>query len=128
MIVNTPYSNLQLHNIALSVYLGWSDKERANKQSIMLSVTLYFSKPPKACHTDHLDDTCDYDHLIQHIVEKTETQSFHLIEHLSAYLYQIINATFPHNEGISISVTKNPAIEKLTGGVVFQLNNFKTNI
>ena len=127
MILNNISSNLQLNNIALSVYLGWSERERSKKQSIMLNVTLYFPEPPKACFTDHLDDTCDYDNLIQHIAEKTEMQSFHLIEHLSAHLYQIINAAFPNNKGISISVMKKPAIKKLTGGVVFQLNTFNTN-
>jgi dihydroneopterin aldolase len=121
------HSNLQLHNIALSVSLGWAETERSKKQSIMLDVTLYFPKPPKACITDHLDDTCDYDNLIQLIIEKTETQSFRLIEHLAAYIYQVINTAFPIHNGISISVMKKPSIERLIGGVAFQLNIFNAD-
>ena len=119
--INTKFANLHLRGIELNLHLGWSDAERAKPQSILLDVMLYFPKPPLACTNDNLSDTYCYDTLIQTIIKSTTKREFHLIEHLAAFIYDLIQNALTEKTRIHVSISKDPRsyIPSLTQGVVF---------
>src|SRR5687768_4437996 len=119
--MTTPYkkmtSSLTLQGLAFDVFLGWPDKEREQKQSILLDIELCFNHPPRACSTDDLADTHCYDELVSNIKQHLRERSFRLIEHLGKELYQYIRHEFtPHDASLNIRITKKPPIPNLMGG------------
>lgn len=117
--MNTLFSQIHLRDIELNLHLGWPTAERINKQKVLLDVKLGFSEPPRACVTDELTDTYDYDSLIQTILKETESKEFRLIELMGAHIYQIIRKMLPDVDKVQVAIAKRPAISQLTGGVVF---------
>jgi len=112
-------TNLTLSGLELSVYLGWREAERLQKQNITVDINICFLSPPTACLTDNLDDTVCYNALISHVKEVFSTKRFKLIEHLSAELYQTIKLALSSDVKINVWVKKQPAIANLTDGVTF---------
>ena len=112
-------SSLTLKTLTLEVNLGWPTDERTKKQTVAIDVKINFPKPPEACISDQLADTCCYDSLIATIKTQLISRNFRLIEHLAHEIYQIAKQSLPNHADISIRVTKKPAIADLTGGVSF---------
>lgn len=112
-------SKLCLHRLELHVYLGWPDVERAEVQTIYADIDIDFATPPKACTTDALSDTFCYAELIDKIKIHLANQSFRLLEHLAAEIYQLIIKQLPENTKVLVMLTKFPQIEGLTGGASF---------
>jgi 7,8-dihydroneopterin aldolase/epimerase/oxygenase len=120
--MNPLITTLRLEEIELYVHLGWPENERAEKQLVQVTIELWFNAPPLACHSDLLQDTVCYSTLIHLLQEKINTQSFHLLEHLSATIYAYIKhylATLLLSAKVKIAVTKHPKIVGLNGPVIF---------
>lgn len=118
-------SHLHLRGLELCVFLGWPENERLEKQVVLLDIEIKLAEPPKACVTDHLDDTFCYAELIAEIQDKVRTPVFHLIEHLCHEIYQLIKPRLPRQAQLSVRVTKYPKIPGLTGGVIFSYGDEK---
>lgn len=112
-------SGIILQGLELSVKLGWPQDERLKEQIVVTDIMIDFVEPPRACTTDHLEDTYCYDALIKDIKIFIASKKFRLIEHLGFELYQLIKKSLPENTRIRTRVTKKPAILNLTGGVAF---------
>ena len=112
-------TTLQLRGLELHANLGWRKKERGKEQAILLDIDLYFPETPKACVTDDLQDTICYAQLIEKIRCQIEEKNFHLLEHLTYEVYQLIKLHTPAKTKISVRVTKYPQIKGLTGGACF---------
>lgn len=119
---STIYSTLSINMMELSIYLGWSSKERKKRQTILADIDLYFFTPPIACLTDNLDDTLCYASLIKDIRAETTAKEFHLVEHFGQYLFQLIQQRVSDKAKISISITKHPKIKNL-GSICFKYSD-----
>lgn len=113
------HGRLTIHGVELCVYLGWPDNERIDPQMVLLDMDIRLPSAPKACFTDHLDDTFCYSELITAIHHHMVNRAFHLIEHLALDIHQLIKPRLPHSCTLSVRITKHPKIQGLTGGVSF---------
>lgn len=113
-------SELQIKGLKLSLFLGWPQEERIREQVVLIDIRVMFPIPPKACETDHLEDTFCYHELTTMLREKTHGRHFHLIEHLSRELFNLVIPLLPSESQLEITITKHPNIEGLTGGVCFR--------
>ncbi len=118
-------TSIVLHKLEFSVHLGWPDAERLNKQTILIDIQLFFPEPPKACLSDHLDDTFSYETLCHVIDKHLEQKTYRLIEHLGYDIYQLVKNTLPKQMSVNICLTKKPPIMNLTGGVSFSYGEVK---
>lgn len=116
-------SSLCLQNIELTLSLGWSAKERAQKQTLLMDITLTLAEPPKACETDELTDTYCYDTLIKKIQNEMEPREFRLIEHLAATIHHSLKACLPQVKQIHVAIKKNLAEVGLSGQAIFNYTN-----
>lgn len=113
-------TNMTLSGLELSVYLGWMEAERLQKQNVILDINICFLNPPKACLTDDLSDTVCYNALVNTIKELFSAKKFKLVEHLGAELYQTIKLAVASEAKINVWIKKQPAIPNLTDGITFQ--------
>jgi FolB domain-containing protein len=118
-----PASCLSLHELELSVFLGWPDEESAQAQRVILDIDIHFAAPPAACLSDDLKDTFSYDTLIEHIQKNTAAKKFRLLEHLGYALHQLIKTYIPEETIVNVSVKKHPAIAALKGGASFYVGD-----
>lgn len=112
-------SGLFLHDLIMEVSLGWPEEERQQKQLIRVDLKIQFNTPPKACQSDHLDDTTCYESLVNELKHHLENKSFRLLEHLGHEIYQLCKHSLATDSRIWIQVRKNPPIPNLMGGVSF---------
>ncbi len=112
-------SLLQIHDLSLSVNLGWRQKERWQEQTVLLDLDISFAKSPKACESDQLADTVCYDALIKKIHAAIRKKNYCLLEHLCYEIYHIAADHLPSKTKIMIGVRKFPRIEGLKGGARF---------
>jgi FolB domain-containing protein len=113
-------SRLTLHELELTVFLGWPDAENEHQQRVSVDIEIQFLEPPAACVSDDLCDTFSYDTLIEDIQTKTATKKFRLLEHLSYELHQLIQQQMPPSAVVSVNVKKFPPIPALKGGASFR--------
>src|SRR3990167_5877044 len=114
---------LNIHQLALSVKLGWGDQERQQTQTILLDISILFPQPPRAIETDQSQDTLCYDNLIDTIQHYISTKHFRLIEHLAAEIHRFIKTQLPPSIKLCIRLTKFPAIQALPAGVSISLED-----
>lgn len=117
------YSRLSIKTLELHINLGWSDKERLEKQTISMDVDIVYAATPKACVSDHLEDTVCYSHLVHELKNSLEQKTYHLIEHLCHHAYQVLKKSLNAHDKIRITVLKHPNIIDLTGGVAFSFGD-----
>jgi len=117
-------TTLHIKQLALSVNLGWRNKERDKEQAVFLDMIIRFNHAPIACENDHLEDTLCYATLVEHIRENIDNKHYKLIEYLAAEIYKISQAMLPPNTQLQVSLTKFPKIGGLTGGVSFHYGDF----
>lgn len=103
-------AHVTLHQLELKIALGAGNQERANPQSIWIDIDMQFQTPPRACHTDQLNDTYCYDSLTQKIAEHITPRSFHLLEHVAHEIYQIIKKSYTESIEVLVKVTKKPLL------------------
>lgn len=109
---------LNINSLELELYLGWPDDERLRRQTILLDIQILYPDVPKACETDHLDDTVCYRHLIESLRNELQNKKFHLIEHVTQAIYLYLKSLVPKETKLAISLTKRPQIAGL-GSVTF---------
>lgn len=108
-----PRNLLTINQLELDLFLGWPDEERMRRQHVHFNIEIEYPDTPKACETDHLDDTVCYRALIEKLRSHLTSQKFHLIEHVTAESAKLIKTLLPPNSSIRISLTKRPLIEGL---------------
>lgn len=79
---------LSLHQLALSVHLGYGEAERALRQRVLVDLTFYLSTLPRACLQDGEGFFC-YDRLSRRIMHAVEDTQFRLIEYLARTLADV---------------------------------------
>lgn len=119
----THASSLLLNGLELNVHLGCSDHERSEQQVVTVDIDICFANPPKACVTDDLNDSWCYATLIKEIQNHINGKAFHLIEHLSYEIYNIIKPLLAEGSRIIVRTHKHPPIEGFSGQVRFSYGN-----
>jgi len=112
------HTTLFINALELEVFLGWPTEERMRKQVIALDMEINLPEPPKACTSDHLDDTVCYHQLINTLRAKLGEKKFRLIEHITADVYETVKNILPEDSDLNVSLTKHPQIQGL-GSVTF---------
>jgi FolB domain-containing protein len=87
MLTDYP-ATLSLHQLALSVHLGYGEKERATPQTVFVDMTFYLNTLPKACFHDGEGFFC-YDRLSRRLGHAVEGVHFRLIEYLARALADV---------------------------------------
>jgi dihydroneopterin aldolase len=119
-MTTTALSNrIVLRALTLDVYLGWPEIEYIKQQRVSVDVSMLFTNGLMACTSDNLADTYCYDNLITVLQEKIANRTFRLLEYFGHEIYLILKQIITQATGISVRVTKFPAIAALTGGVMF---------
>src|SRR5260221_303793 len=103
--MNAIQTSIVLHQLELSVHLGWPESERLQKQYVMIDIELYFAEPPKACVSDELEDTFDYETLSNALTENIPLREYRLLEHLGHDIYQFVKTLAPKNTTVKIGIT-----------------------
>lgn len=112
------YNTLNINQLAINISLGWPDDERARLQEVLIDIHINCPTTPKACETDHLDDTHCYRQLIEKLRTHLTTKPFKLIEHVTREIYVFTKAGLPEDYQVHVSLTKKPMITGL-GSVTF---------
>lgn len=107
------HSTIKINQLALDVSLGWTEEERKNLQTVYLDIQLKFTKLPKACETDDLNDTVCYDKLISTLKNALRERQFRLLENLAKEIYFIIKSCLAMEVRINLTITKHPQIKDL---------------
>lgn len=117
-------SLLRIRGIELLVHLGWEEAEREQAQLVRFDIEIQFTQIPVACTSDELTDTICYAELITDLRHQFSKQSFRLIEHLAAAIYDAVKLHMHNNHAnITIQLTKHPHIEGLNGDVSFSVSD-----
>ncbi|MBA3661361.1 MAG: dihydroneopterin aldolase [Gammaproteobacteria bacterium] len=120
MLANASAAKLIIEDLELHVYLGWSQLEREDPQTVLLGMHITFHEPPRACLTDHLENTICYATLVQQLRTKLKGQFFNLIEHLAKFIYDHVRETVLVASNIMVRIKKHPKIPGLAGFVAFE--------
>ena len=108
---------LNLENLRLQLHLGVTAKERAKKQTVLVTAKICFSRLPSACKTDDISDTICYDALVQKIKKFCRNREFALIEFLGMQLFLLIKKSLPKNCKLYLRVTKQYPLPELPQSV-----------
>jgi dihydroneopterin aldolase len=115
------HSQLAIHSYVTKVSLGCSQEERSELQEVVFDITFPFKEPPPGETTDRLADTLCYAQVCE-LVEKTmENKSFQLVEHIAYKISDKLQIHFPMRP-FQLKVHKlSPPIERLNGGVTYEI-------
>ncbi len=97
----------------MTVYLGWSDKEREHAQQVYADLQINYLAPPVACANDDLIDTDCYYQLSLALQAVCDAKPYRLLESLAHDLFQKAKATLNAKASIHLSLTKNPPMDNL---------------
>lgn len=124
-ITHTTNASLFIKALELPIYLGWSQEERSQIQTVRLDIDIHLPHPPLACTTDNLADTFCYAVLIKKIFDHIAHKNFHLLEHLTYVIHQLIKPLLPPQATVTLHLSKQPQIENFTGQVCFSYGEEK---
>lgn len=96
---------LSLRKLALSVHLGVSDEERAERQRVYLDFWLRYPAPPQGWGMDGAGYDC-YDTLSRKAKEVAESEPVALVEHLLHRIYRTLRAEVAPEVAIRLRLTK----------------------
>ncbi|MBQ8498891.1 dihydroneopterin aldolase [Chlamydia sp.] len=115
---------LDIADFRVWVSLGVSEQERHYEQPVLVSLSLFFKKEPKACSTDQLSDSVCYASLAS-LIEKTVTNNpCALIERLAKVLLEKIEEALVDQVcRIDVRVSKErPPVPDLLSPVSFSIS------
>jgi FolB domain-containing protein len=84
------HDTLTIPLLVLHPYLGVPDAERSRPQPVHVTISLEFLKEVAGCQSDNIDDTFCYHTLRDTLVDKLRQHQFHLIEHLTQVIGEVV--------------------------------------
>ncbi|UXY14219.1 dihydroneopterin aldolase [Chitiniphilus purpureus] len=82
-----------LQGVRARTLIGCYDWERVAPQVVELDLEIALPST-RACHTDNLNDTINYDQLVTHLRKELEAQHFLLLEALADHIAKVIREQF----------------------------------
>lgn len=116
------FTQLEINNFILSVLLGATKEERSIPQNISMDIKILFTKSPKACITDNLEDTICYDKLLKLVQEFCINKEFNLIENLAYAIYHFLQSQYP-KQNFKLRICKAAPIQNLLGSCCFSISD-----
>ena len=115
---------LTINRFKLDVFLGVTDNERAKTQPVYVDIHIYYPEMPESMKQDGTQYDC-YDVITNRLVLYCSTRQFHLLEFLTARLFDELRHEIKSSESIWLKVTKtsmhlNPSF---MGGVSFVMSD-----
>ncbi len=118
-------TTLRIQALHLKLRLGWDAAERQLPQLVQVTLAFRFAEPPNACQSDELAETICYDRLTQQLRAMIAEREFRLLEHFSAWLYQVLTPLLPQGVLIRIVATKPyPPVTEIKQGVTFEYGDW----
>lgn len=115
---------LEIKQLILKTCIGLEQQERAELQDIEFNITISFSKLPKACTSDKIEDTICYSDIVDKVNIFCSDNSFHLIEHLGFKLYEHLREKFLSPEDkLTLQICKNPPLENIKDKCCFTIKD-----
>lgn len=115
---------MSLEELLVPMHIGVTEGERANKQDIKISFSLFFPEAPKACQTDALEDTECYHKIADVVRAYCASHEVKLLEFLCHELYQQVRSIIAAPVKLWVRVEKcNPPIEGLQGATSFEYSD-----
>ncbi|MBU0744621.1 MAG: dihydroneopterin aldolase [Gammaproteobacteria bacterium] len=108
---------LILNDLNLKLNLGVTAKERAKKQTVLVTAKISFPRLPLACKSGKISDAICYYTLIQKIKEFCKDKKFTLIENLGMQLFVLIKKNIFKNCKLSLRVAKQYPLKELPQSV-----------
>ena len=99
---------IRIKDLLLRCIVGINPDERANKQDVVIDLTL-FSDLSNACRSDDIDDTVNYKTIKNRVIELVESSSFFLVEKLAEEIAQACLAS-PRVQAVAVAVDKPGAL------------------
>jgi dihydroneopterin aldolase len=82
-----------LTGVKVKTTIGWYDWERQAPRDLIVDLTMGISNH-RACQTDDLADTIDYEKVVLYLREQALTQHFLLLEALAEFVATILRQKF----------------------------------
>jgi 7,8-dihydroneopterin aldolase/epimerase/oxygenase len=114
-------STLQINKLVLPINIGVTTEERATPQDIEFNITIHFTSLPKACSSDHINDTICYASLVETIKSLCSNKEFHLIEHLCSSVYEQIKLSLSPTDILDLQVCKTPPLAEVHDNCCFSI-------
>lgn len=94
---------IEIKTIKLSTLIGVYEWEKKVPQTLLIDIAYGLAAPSTV--TDNLNETIDYDGIIQHIIQFSKNHQFQLLETFATTLVQTLFDTFP-TPWIKLSINK----------------------
>ena len=108
-------SSLKINQLYLDVHIGTTKLERSHSQKIAFDIEISYSKVPRGCISDKIEETLCYADLIELIKKLCSGKEFNLIEHLGYSLFKEIKIFLKKEDKLKLSIIKVPPLnEKLS--------------
>jgi FolB domain-containing protein len=88
--IHSDHTKLMIPLLVLHPYLGVPDAERSQPQPVHVGISLEFLEDLTGCYSDNIEDTFCYHSLRDTLVEKLRQHHFHLIEHLTQAIGEVV--------------------------------------
>jgi FolB domain-containing protein len=122
MLLDT-MDKISIRDLLSRCYLGVGDREREEKQEVVIQIEVYVDLQ-KAAETDRLQDTVDYRSLQEQVTDKVEASRFHLLEALASF---IADTCLEHHrvEAVRVQVEKPSALRfsRSAGVEIFRIRD-----
>lgn len=115
---------LEIKKLILSLYVGVEEDELSNPQDIEFNITIFLAAQPKACHSDHIEDTLCYAKITDIISLYCLNKKFHLIEYLCLQIFQQFkNNILSKNDKLIVQICKKPPLNSVKDKCCFTIKD-----
>lgn len=113
-------TTVEIVNLRLRAYIGFIDWEKEKLQDLVISYSFKYDSK-NATASDDVQYAVDYKKINKQIIAMVDHQSFHLIETVAETIYNFIQSTSPHIQGIEVKVEKPNAL-RFTDNVLVKIS------
>ena len=115
-------SKIQLDELEIQLHLGVSQEERAEIQSVWISLAFEFSSLPESTSSDLISGTVSYSSLSKLLKSEFSGSDIKTIEYMGFSAFDLISENIDQVGRLTLSIRKFPSISGLKGGALFELS------
>ena len=115
-------SKIQLDELEIQLHLGVSQEERAEIQSVLISLAFEFSSLPESTSSDLISGTVNYSSLSKLIKSEFNGSNIKTIEYMGFRAFNLVSEDIDQVGRLTLSIRKFPSISGLKGGALFELS------
>ena len=115
-------SKIQLDELEIQLHLGVSQEERAEIQSVLISLAFEFSSLPESTSSDLISGTVNYSSLSKLIKSEFNGSNIKTIEYMGFRAFNLVSEDIDQVGRLTLSIRKFPSISGLKRGALFELS------